>query len=114
MKNLKYLFIMFVLSLFSCLKLGDDKILNYTIQPSKHRSEGPFPILPRDCYEISFLITFSNSADVFIYDNPQQINKAFGLKEDLIPNKNSAILGYSSFNNKFELWLFVNFDDSFT
>jgi hypothetical protein len=83
--------------------------LNYNINPNKHFSRGD-GLLPKyiESNEITFSILFSENSNVYIKDNPRQINKAFGLKEGIIPNKNSVMLGYSTFNDNFELWIFAN------
>lgn len=63
--------------------------------------------------EIKFNINFNEYSDVYIVNNPRQINKAIGLKEGIYGNKNSVLLGFSTYNNKFELWMFVNHNNKF-
>jgi hypothetical protein len=89
-----------------------ETFLQYRIPSRKHysRGEGLLPNKSKKSY-IDFSVKFNKNADVYVEENPQQINKAIGLKEGLVPNKNSVILGFSTYNNNFELWLFVNYED---
>jgi len=105
-----------ILNLFKCKRMYPGRKYNFTIKPGWHYSKGGglIPdVCPKGQWCVKFNIEFSDNCDVEITDNPRQINKAIGLKEGLIPNKNSVLLGYSSYNGKFELWLFVNHDNNF-
>ena len=116
MKKFFLTIIAFMTSIFSCGKHSDDGRYSFYISPGNHKSYGE-GLIPDKCpsgqYSIKFDVHFNEYADVFVPNNPQQINKTIGLKEGVIPNKNSVILGYSTYNDKFELWLFVNHQNSF-
>lgn len=114
---MKKLLNLIILYLTTKKDISSESFLSYFINGDRHYSigEGLLPYRSKN-KEIKFSIKFSNTANVHIPNNPRQINKAIGLREGTIPNKNSVILGFSTNltdRNEFELWLFVNYDNSF-
>lgn len=109
-------FLNFIFELISIFSRKVQSQYFFIINPGKHFSRGG-GLLPDKLHKgsnhLKFQIHFSSEADVFVKDNPRQINKAIGIKEGLIPNKNSVLLGYSTYDDKFELYLFVNHEKGF-
>ena len=100
-----------ILNFFRSLRMSG-KSYDFKISEGKQFSSGG-GFLNVSEPEIIFHITFNNASHIFIMDNPRQINKAIGLKEGIYGNKNSVLLGFSSYHNKFELWLFANSGNGF-
>lgn len=95
-----------ILNFFKSLRMSG-KSYHFKIGEGKQFSSGG-GFLNVSEPEITFKIKFNESSHIFIMDNPRQINKAIGLKEGIYGNKNSVLLGFSSYHNMFELWLFAN------
>lgn len=97
-----------LLYLINPLKSG---LYRYIIRKGKHKSKG-VKIYGTNKNEIRFSIKLSENANQYVSNNPEQINKAFGLSKRLRGNRDSAMLGYNTTiengQNTLNFFLFVN------
>lgn len=115
MMSLKHTLLILAVFLMGGCSINNSPARNYVILTGEHFSRPFFNPSKIDSTVLNARIWISSSCNIYVQDNPEQVNKIVGISTNpIVKNENSAILGWStSEDSTLDYWMFVNYGNRF-